>query len=152
MKYILNAETCFMNVSPFGFYKYAKDFFDAGQSHKKGGNFSPVPYYLYCRSIELVLKSFLLDKRVSKKDLKENYGHNLIKLLSEIKKSFDVKPLSDSEEDVIKMADNYYSNKNKGFEYFEVHRAANGYSDLPDLLQLENISRKLLGIFKIKIN
>ncbi len=79
----IKAKHVTINITPFGFYHYGKEFFDAAVGFKQSTKYSPVSYYLYCHSIELFLKAFLLVKGVSKKELKnsKNYGHNLEKIL-----------------------------------------------------------------------
>lgn len=77
-------------VSPYGFWRYGRDFFNAASHIQKPPsdaladfNFvpRPVPYFLLGRSIELLLKSFLLGRNVSANVLKRKYGHDLSKLL-----------------------------------------------------------------------
>lgn len=67
---VIEVRTAHLFVSPLGFHFYASEFLDAARSAKRPEHFSPVPYYLYCRSIELSLKSFLLCKGVPKDDLR----------------------------------------------------------------------------------
>jgi hypothetical protein len=146
--YVLKAESGMYRVSPFGFYKYAKEFFDAGEiyeeSIKDRKGFSPVPYYLYCRSIELMLKSILLycDPKFTENKLKKEYGHDLIKILNAAEILLKSKLLNNEEQMVIKKANDYY--QDKGFEYFKVDKAVQGYKDLPELSQLKEITQKLL--------
>ena len=146
---VIKIPTIVLKVSPYGFYKYAEDFFNAGMKYKKNTKFSPVPYYLYCRSIELSLKSFLLfaDKNINMQKLKHEYGHNIITLVNKTESLFSKKLLNKKEREVIKIANNWYYDK--GFEYFRVQDFAHGFSGLPDLLKLEKISQKLLRKFKI---
>jgi len=61
---VIKAEPGHLHISPFGFFHYGKEFFDAAKGFKHPAHYSPVPYFLYCRSIELVLKAFLLGRRV----------------------------------------------------------------------------------------
>lgn len=146
--YTLKAETGFLRISSFGLHKYANEFFEASELYEKliqnRKGFSLVPYYLYCHSIELMLKAILLhcEENITQKQLKEKYGHNLIKTLKAIEKLFKSKLLNDNERKTLKKANNYYYKK--GFEYFKVIDAVHGYRDLPDLFQLKEIAQKLL--------
>ncbi len=50
-------------MTPVGYAVYAEQFLKAAQSIPKDDKqFTPVPYYLYCRALELILKAFLLAK------------------------------------------------------------------------------------------
>jgi hypothetical protein len=81
--YVLKAEPGLLHISPLGFHRYASEFLRAAQGFKINDGFSPVPYYLICRSMELALKAFLLAKGLPKKKLKErNLGHDLEKVLN----------------------------------------------------------------------
>lgn len=94
--------------------------------------FTPVPYYLFCRALELVLKAFLLTKGESLDALKKRYGHDLVALWSRAKECglLDVIDLrtSEFEADLVN-ANHYY--KGKAFEYFDFRRWAHGFEGLP---------------------
>ena len=71
---------------PDGFHHYASEFATSAQQAQAAGlgsAFSPVPYYLYCHSLELGLKAFLLTKGATKHELKNVLRHNLRKILPE---------------------------------------------------------------------
>jgi len=141
---VINAEPFEINISPLGFHQYSNEFLKAGQGFKDGGKFSPVPYYLYCRSIELSLKSFLLSKGVSKEILKKKLGHNLEKIINEAESLGlnDVVVIAKQHRIELKKANEYYVSK--GFEYFEVLKAVTGYQNLPDLLSLSEMASLLV--------
>lgn len=67
-------------VSPMAFHRYASKFFHAAKSLDSFDGFSMVQFYLYCQSVELALKGFLLEKDFPNKDLKKKIRHNLKKL------------------------------------------------------------------------
>ena len=143
---VIKAEPGIINISPFGFFHYGKEFFDTAKGFKQSAHFSPVPYFLYCHSIELVLKAFLLVKGVPKKDLpKRNlYGHDLEKILEKAKE-LDLEKfvkITPEQEREISKANKYYASK--GFEYFEVIRAVKAYPELPDLLVLDQVASELV--------
>ena len=143
---VIKAEPITVHISPFGFFNYGKEFFDAVKGFKQSTYYSPVPYFLYCRSIELVLKAFLLGKRVPKKDLpkKKLYGHDLEKILKKAKEldiGKFIKITPEQEKEILK-ANRYYASK--GFEYFEVIKAVKAYPELPDLLLLEKVTSELV--------
>lgn len=78
----IRPEAMRMNLGPLGFHRYASDFLRAAASVEMMDGFNPVPYYLYCHSLELILKAFLLAKGVPLDDLKGNsLGHDLIRIL-----------------------------------------------------------------------
>jgi hypothetical protein len=129
-----------VRMSPVGFALYAEEFFKAGESipeHSQArGNttFTPVPYYLFCRALELILKAFLLAKHRPLDELKDRYGHDLEKLwrgandcrLSEVLGTWA--PYFEAD---LASANSYY--KGKAFEYFDFRRWAHGYEGLPPL-------------------
>jgi len=141
---IVKLNTLVIYETPMGFYNYASDFAKwANRAHaEKSKFFSPVPYYLYCRSIELVLKAFLLAKGLTKRQLKDRkLGHNLIALLDRAKK-LDLEKIiiiNPEWESQLNKANEYYNNKD--FEYFNI---GIGYHGLPSLNILNEVSKNLL--------
>jgi hypothetical protein len=142
---VIKAGPILVNLSPFGFHRYAKEFMSADESFDAGDKFSPVPYYLVCRSIELSLKAFLLLRNVEKDKLKQKIGHNLNKALRKAKELNIQEFLSifSEDEENINKANKYY--ERKGFEYFFVVDAVTGYKDLPDLEMLRSLSTRLVN-------
>lgn len=140
-----------LNISPMGFHRFASEFAKLGrQAHDdSGAGFSPVPYFMYCRSVELVLKAFLLTKGLTKDDLKRTrgpdaLGHDLTKILAKARAlglESEVPVRADWEAELQK-ANSYYADK--GFEYFDVGKAVRGYKGLPELDMLRAISQTLL--------
>ncbi len=142
---VVKVPTLHLYISPFGFHRYASEFLKAAKGFQKTNAFSPVPYYLFSRSIELSLKAFLLTKGFSKRTLKEKFGHDLEEALN---KSVslgldDIVVISCLYKDNIKKANNYYASK--GFEYFEVCKAVMGYPNLPSLDVLSEIASTLVS-------
>ena len=74
-----------LRLSPYGFIHYAKEFFSAAQSIPRQDRFSPVAYYLYCHSLELGLKAFILAQGGKVDDVKNDLKHDLIKALEKAK-------------------------------------------------------------------
>ena len=147
--YVLKAEPGVLYISPLGFHRYASEFLRAAQGFKINDGFSPVPYYLICRSMELALKAFLLAKGFPKKKLKErNLGHDLKKVLNKaIPMGLDkIVSITPQHKEELRKANNYYASK--GFEYFEVTKAATGYPNLPDLRVLSDFASLLVTKLK----
>jgi hypothetical protein len=135
-----------LHISPLGFHRYASEFLKAAQGFKINDGFSPVPYYLTCRSMELSLKAFLLAKGFPKKRLKEkNLGHDLEKILEKaISMGLDTfVSLLPQHKEELKKANKYYASK--GFEYFEVIKAMTGYRNLPDISVLTDVAALLVS-------
>lgn len=147
---VIKAEPITLHISPYGFFHYGKEFFNVAKDIKQSTNYSPVPYFLYCHSIELVLKAFLLGKGVPKQDLpkKNLYGHDLEKILKKAKNLELGKfiEITLEQEKEISKANKYYAFK--GFEYFEVIKAMKAYPELPDLLLLAKVTSELLTSLK----
>jgi len=142
---ILKVEPITINVSPFGFHHYAKQFLEAARSIEHSSRFSPVPFYLCCHSIELSLKAYLLVKGVPKNELKKKIlGHNLENILcrAETLGIKQVIQISTVERQELKKSNAYYADK--GFEYFFVVPAVTGYPDLPDLEIIDRLADTLI--------
>jgi hypothetical protein len=121
-------------IGPLGFHRYASQFLVAAKSLPPEPKFSPVPYYLLCRSIELGLKAYLLCRRIDPKVLKQPpLGHNLLAILarSEVEGIGSVFVISQEERAELAKANEYYVEK--GFEYFHLLKNADGYKGLPAL-------------------
>jgi hypothetical protein len=143
-KYVLKAEPIVIKLTPYGFHKYAKDYFSVAESLAKNVKYSPVPYFLYCRTIELGLKAFLLAKGKTPNWVREKLWHDLTKALM-IARQYSLDEFvttTSRDETQIMIANKYY--EAKGFEYFFVLNHVTGLKDLPDLLSLKNYAKKLL--------
>jgi hypothetical protein len=131
-------------ITPSGFVQYASEFLLAAECLPQRPHFSPVPYYLYGRALELLFKAFLLAKGKSKAELKAKpFGHDLVYALSESNTLglASVVSVSAAEAAEIAKANEYYAGK--GFEYFEVLPAVTGYPNLPDLSVLAVVALRL---------
>jgi hypothetical protein len=149
--YFLKLETGHYNMTPFGFHKYANDYFIAADLWVKNiskSDYSPVSYFLFCRSIELGLKAFLLAKNVDIKLVVKN-SHNLVESLkmAMTHKLSNHVPTSKLDEDNITLANDIYSDK--GFEYFFVINHLQGFDKFPDINLLKDFADKLLKNIKI---
>ncbi|HUG98257.1 MAG TPA: hypothetical protein VMQ83_03695 [Gammaproteobacteria bacterium] len=111
------------DVGGYWLWKYATDFLAAAKSFENlSHRFSPVPYYLVCRSIELSLKAYLYSRGVARKGLK-SLSHDLEEALSEAEaKSLSSHiQISPDERNALICANQLY--RGKEFEYFESLRA-----------------------------
>jgi hypothetical protein len=140
---VIEAKTAHLNITPFGFLRWAKEYLRAADACPPTEGFSPVPYFLFCRSIELALKAFLLARGETVKDLKKKVNHNLVRVLGDADGAglghYAVLSAMDRAE--IKKANKYYSKK--GFEYCVVMDAVTGYRELPSLVVLKDIAQRL---------
>ena len=84
---VIQPEALVLEIRLLGFHHYATNFLSAARSVAVDTKFSPVPYYLRCRAIELVLKAFLLARKVPVDELidRKKLGHNLKKVLTRAK-------------------------------------------------------------------
>jgi hypothetical protein len=148
---VVEIGTSTVRMNPVGFSLYAEEFFLAGasipQNSRARGNttFTPVPYYLFCRALELVLKAFLLAKHHSLDELKKKYGHDLEALWRAATKEgiLDIIGASDPHfESDLQSANSYY--KGKAFEYFDFRRWAHGYPDLPPFARFRDDIRRIV--------
>lgn len=148
---VIQVGTATVQMGPVGFSLYAEEFFKAGASipeHSRSrGNtkFTPVPYYLFCRALELILKAFLLAKHRPLDELKDRYGHDLEALWAGAKNHGLLEVLgtcgSDFETD-LRNANSYY--KGKAFEYFDFRRWAHGYEGLPPVARFRDEIKRIV--------
>ncbi len=139
--YILNAGAGFINMSPMAFHRWATHYYKCRQDFQCPHTFSPVPYFLLCRAIELGLKSkHLEDKR--QPEVKNEFGHNLVKAYQAL--PVEAQQLSESDFSVLERASAIYASK--GFEYFNPEDALTGYSRFPELAALDGITKRLLAL------
>lgn len=135
-----------IHITPVGFWGYAEDYYSASLLWKSNKKYSPVPYFLVCRSIELAIKAFLLAKGENTSDLKHSkkYGHDLIKILERAMQlslsNFIV--TSEKEKTEIEKANEFYKQDKKRFEYFAIEIIFT--QDLPDLNVLSTYCQNLL--------
>jgi hypothetical protein len=140
MDAVIKAQTITVNVSPFGFRHWAKHYLACRNSFvPPDEGFSPVPYFLDCRAIELELKARHLETK-SRREVKDLYGHNLERSFQNLPK--EGQALSPGELRVLQAANNIYMGK--GFEYFNVLDAVYAFKKFPPLAQLDAITRKLV--------
>lgn len=109
-----------VNLSPYGFYHFAKEFYQASKAITITDGASPVKLYLIGHALELYLKSYLLVKGVQKADLKKKYQHNIEKIWSACKVEgllsiITIEPGIDAE---IKSFNGFY--QSKSLEYFTI--------------------------------
>ncbi|OGO18457.1 MAG: hypothetical protein A2Z15_02835 [Chloroflexi bacterium RBG_16_50_11] len=100
---------------------------------------SPIPYYLLCHAIELEIKS-RLSKTIAWKTLKNEYGHNLIKLYDKLELSDQL--LDSKEKEELKKANIVYMNK--GFEYILPFDKVTKNKRYPQLELLDFIAKKMI--------
>ena len=137
--YVLKTEPIHLNVSPTGFRKAAREFFKCYLDFCQPGNFSLVPFFLCCRSIELALKAEHLEC-ANRKHVKDVYGHDLEK--SYLGLPANKQTLNPVELNLLTRTTALY--KTKAFEYFFVEHAATGYTVFPKIEELANLTRKIL--------
>lgn len=143
---IMNAGIITAHVGPFGMHRYASEFLQAALLFKaKHKGFTPVPYYLICRSIELSLKAFLLARGVDRTFLKKKLGHDITVALHRAEREClsSVVKLRSNERDAIQQVNELY--KEKKFEYFEDLGPIFGFTPMPDLILLTSFAKRLLA-------
>src|SRR5262249_32909857 len=130
----------FANISPEAFHRWARHYLKCKQDFQSPDGFSPVPYFLLCRALELEIKSRHLQSK-NQLQVKKDFGHDIFKAYDALEQAQKI--LSADEVDVLRKASSI--NNDKGFEYFNPEHALKGYSNFPDLEALDAISRKLVS-------
>lgn len=138
--YVLTAEAGHINLSPVGFRLWAKHYLQCKRDFQAPEGFSPVPYFLLCRAIELQLKADHLETK-RQQEVKRDFAHDLIKSYQTLDASKQI--LSEDQVETLKIANVMY--KDKGFEYFAVMDAVTAFTRAPNLDALETIAVKLIG-------
>ena len=145
--YVIHVEPVVVNISPLGFHRYATEFLTAARSIPPLTSFSPVPYNLYCRSVELAFKAFLLARGINKRDLmkRDVFRHDLIKGLALAEKHDfgNFVTVTSAHKVELEKANKFYDAK--VFEYFDVTKALTGYSGLPDLSILDDLAASTIA-------
>ena len=128
------------NLAPDAFAKWAHHYLqcEADYSCK---SFSPVPYFLLCRAIELAIKSIHLNK-MGQPEVKSSYGHDILKAYEALPGEFKV--LVKGEQELLKVASEIYAGKQ--FEYFEPQDVLTGFSRFPSLVHLRALARKFVEL------
>lgn len=137
----IEPQTGHLNLSPLMFHEYAIHYLQCKCSFSKDVSYSPVPYFLLCRAIELELKAKHLES-ISRVEVQTQFGHDLRKSYDDLPASQKI--LNQEEYKELVNTSRIY-NKPKGFEYVSVYDAVTGMKDFPNLDVLEQIARKLIG-------
>jgi hypothetical protein len=138
--HVFHPEPAHFNVSPAGFQIWAKQYYQCRLLFEYEG-FSPVPYFLLCRAIELFFKSVHLETR-EQRLVKEAYWHDLVKSYNDLPP--DEKILSAEQLLLLEEANQIYNNE-KGFEYFNLYHAVRGHTEYPDLKALDELAAHIAG-------
>lgn len=147
--HVLEIHDAEMHVDAHWFRRFAEDFLSAARAFlPPDTRFSPVPYFLACRSIELSLKCFLIAAGVERAELKR-LGHDLEAALIRaeelgIETHLDVTP---EERESLKNANAFY--RHKEFEYFESLDMVYGPWNGLDLSALISLAQRLVDATEI---
>lgn len=152
--YRLTVEPIHINLSPFAFQWYAKDFYEAYKKVKGEARFSPARLTLLAQAVELAAKSLHVHQGKRDADLRK-IAHDLVKACdSAILGVYGITLTADEATELKKMSD---LNEAKAFEYFwfrspgyspelaGVMHAVSGRKGLPDESVVEGLLIKLLA-------
>jgi hypothetical protein len=126
-----------VNLSPDAFHRGARHFYKCRHDFKSPDGFSPLPYFLLCRAIELQLKSLHLQS-MKQSQVKKQFGHDLVAAYEDLQPSDKI--LDHDEYSTLQSANAIYMDK--GFEYFVPVDALTAYKRYPDLESLDAVARK----------
>jgi hypothetical protein len=129
------------NLSPDAFHIYATHYYKCKRDFTPPDDyFSPIPYFLLCRAIELEIKARHL-KRLTQKQVKNRFGHHLLKAYKALDAQEQI--LSQNERAVLNTADERYTETD--LAYFNPELALGAFSEFPDLDMLDTIAKKLIN-------
>jgi hypothetical protein len=140
----------FVRMSPLLFHRYADEFPEVAA--EMTSDFTPVRCFLYCKSIELSLKAFLLAKGVPvgvlRSRKKTGIGHDLEKALREAESrglGDFVEIARESREELRKANDLYVV---KGLDYADNYEVMMSSGRFPDPKVLSKFARVLIWVFE----
>ena len=136
----IHAQGLNANLSADAFHIYAMHYHKCKRDFTLPDDyFSPIPYFLLCRAIELEIKARHL-KRLTQSEVKDEFSHKLLRAY----KALDVQEqiLSQNELAVLKTADKLY--RRTDFAYFRQEHALTAFSQFPDMDMLDSIAKKLI--------
>ena len=128
-----------VNLTPQVFHAWGRQYFTCFEKLGIPAEYSPVPYFLLCRAIELAIKAMHLQVD-PQKDVKNLFKHNLEKSYRALPPHF--KTLNAVETQVLIAVGAMY--RAKEFEYFSMEQLSGDAATLPNLAVLECAARRLL--------
>ena len=138
---MITPEAGFINFSPYAFHKTAEHFYKAKCDFEAPGDFfSPVPFFLCCRAIELELKSKHLEEK-RQQLVKKELSHDILKAYDTLDEKYKI--LNENEYLLLKKTSELYLSKR--FEYIHVKNVGTALTSFPDLETLDALTRKILG-------
>lgn len=137
--HVITASAGFVNLSPHAFRRWARHYLQCRHDFRPPEGYSPVPYFLLCRAIELELKARHLEA-LRQHQVKKQFGHNLIKAYAAL--PAEQQTLAEDELEVLAAANEVYVDK--GFEYMNMEDALSGFRRSPDLAKLDQIAKRLI--------
>lgn len=158
MDYGIKCEPGEINVTPFGYYLFALDYYRVAKVASAmdfDERINYPAYFLYCRSIELALKSSLKTSR--KFTNQELQKHDFCKLLPKLDAEMErALMITETDKSVLRNLDPWYKTKEKRFEYFKLDSSeifeieSSKLPKLPDLQVLDILNNKVLGPALVK--
>ena len=150
---VLNPASAKIIITGVNFRNYAVRYREAAVQSLSSGMtkeaFDPVPYQLFCQSLELHLKSYIwIKEKYGRDKFRNKYGHDIVKLWRHskdrgIQKYIRITPLR---ERVIELVGPYY--RARKFCYLDIGFIFDGYKELksePKSLQTLNRLTLQLG-------
>ncbi len=136
-----------VHLTPIIYHSYAEQYLAACRTAEAAPGFSPVPYYLCCRSLELSVKAYLLKRGVTVNELKK-LGHDLLRNLTKAQSIglSGILTITPAEQCELTKANAYYAKKD--FEYGHLARLVKGYPDLPALKVLVGLAARFVQVLE----
>lgn len=129
MNHTITPEPGFINFSAFAFRRWARHYYKCRHDSVNPDKFSPIPYFLLCRAIELELEARHLEKK-RQPEIRRIFGHRIKSAYLALPKCQQT--LSAEELAVLKQANAIYTTK--GFEYILPRDAATLTNVFPILI------------------
>lgn len=149
----ISVGTLKISFTPFALRKISEGFYKAAENYDSERDTFLVNLFLYGASIEIGLKSAILNKDNSdtkKRMVRYRIGHDLKKCIREFNKLYENQNIITNDDMIfISKLNKYY--KNKGLEYCTgdiIFALANGGKDFPELSKIEEINTKIIDFMR----
>ncbi len=143
---VVSGYRAFLCKLPSSFRYLADEYLRAAESCEMRDDFSRVKLFLYCKSIELSLKAFLLAKDVHINEIKGEIGHSLERGMEEAKLLglLDIVEVPCLYKEEVKKANYYYVSK-QGTEYLDDYDVVMKGGPVPNLKVLSEFASMLVA-------
>ena len=129
------------------FMQYGNHYLDSAEyvsARRSSTWFDPLPYQLFCQSLELHLKSYIwFVDRLRRQTFKTTYGHDMVKLWNHAKerKISRFCKLTEARDSALNLLGPYY--KGRKFAYLDLSMSSEGIPELRQHPEAKHVVKRL---------